>query len=336
MCSETFTFEGLVLLTAFISMSIFPQEDRIAEIFAHSGHISLFVSTALATNSMSFLIASAICFAFLFIYDRIAEALSILLGACYYIQFTLKMTDSIIQPWSDRFLWHCDNGQIGFICILCYTSAIVLENFIQSCTEYHALFAIHVGGIFSVCVFILPQVSFTSFTPFKIIVSVAALADGLMCSTRIYFMQSFDKYTAIRAIFAILSGAVIMRLKQIASNDNLDGIVETRTDFKHLRMLGVLCYMLVSFVQYVNTSTAVNALGQITHFALIVGGIAMEAVIWNDKLMTRVAQTLVLFETIGILFDNSRFLFKPLVLLLSLPQYPRAIKNVFAFDFLSV
>lgn len=331
---NNYSFESLVLTTAFLFIKP-PDETLIEDLFAHAGHIALYASSSSSSNSTSFFLASCICFFFLMIHSNIiAQWLVILSTFTFSLSFEADYNNILIQPWIDRPLWKCRFGIFGTFSFIFYSITLLISAFHDECSNSsQTLYAIHVGGILAVSLLIYPQVSAKYFKFFKLIICLAAILDAMLCILKIY-SENYNTVSICRAFFALCCFASTLLIKQPDTDIQcLNVSFEHINYMKLFRLIGVLTYIAISFIQHVFKTSSVESFGQITHFCFIIGGIATEAVFWNDKLMTRIVQILICFEVIGTLWEYTEILYilKSLVLFISLPFNTHSIKNVFSF-----
>lgn len=326
MLNYCFDFNSLILIFSFYNILIF-ENVNFEDIFANYGHISLFASCVSSKSLASSLLGFCICFFFILLNKDEISALSLL--ASFIVSLT-KYDDksTVLIPWNVRPLWKCKNGIISTIVFSTYTSFLLLDNFMNSCEEgSHILYSIHVGGILSVCVLIYPQVSPRVFHPFKSIISLAALLDASLSLLSLY-NGSKDIYLMFRSLFALLSCLTALLLKKPDDSHIIISELPHYT-INYTRVSCVCFYIISSFIQSIDETSIVYSFGKITHLCLIIGGIALEAVVWNDQLMTNIARLLGTFELISNLFDQESniYIFKSLLLIVCLPLETRNIRN---------
>ena len=327
MLTYCFDFNSLVLIFSFYNTLIF-EKVNFEDVFANYGHISLFASCVSSKSLSSYLLGFCICFFFIILNNDEISALSLL------VSFVISLSkydnkNTVLIPWKNRPLWKCENGIVSTIVFSAYALFLLLDNFMNSCEESsHALYSIHVGGILSVCVLIYPQVSPRVFHPFKAIISLAALFDASL-SLLILKNGSKDIYLMFRSLFAFLSCLAALLLKKPDDSHVIISEVVSHS-INYTRVSCVFFYIVSSFIQSVNETSIVYSFGKITHLCLIIGGIALEAVVWNDNLMTNIARLLGAFELISSIYDGESiiYIFKSLLLIFCLPLETQSIRNV--------
>ena len=245
--------------------SIFIQHEiELSDLFAHIGHIILLASAGCVTHSLSYVLSCILVFTFVSYqsyYDRsITYERNSLLYSSYFIILPLctflykfKTVSHINEQWINKTLWMCKFGPFVTISFVAYGVSLFCAY--VTCTDRDiVLHALHIGGILVVTIFIYPQVSFRCAKYFRFIICFAALSDSAICGFRV-IVKEHDICDAMRAFFALTSAFGIWF---VDVDFNQTYIMHNEIHFKRsymtgIRLLVVICYIIASFVMYIDT-----------------------------------------------------------------------------------
>ena len=227
-------------------------------------------------------------------------------------------------------LWELDGGRVRTIALLSYAAAMLASEWASQSrcagelhddvSQTRELLALHVGGVVAVCLFLFPQVARESFAAMRLLLATVAFLDGgwsilnaiiehadapdsfgligWLCATRgaTASLLALAIATASRASRFALSPDTLARSHSSASSPARRLVAGALTV---AYVSETLCAARVELVAIPTPVMARNVFGRAVHQCFIVGGLSIEALAYDDRLLLRLARTLLLFEAIG-------------------------------------
>lgn len=337
------TYDMIALGVAIINIP-FPIMN-VMDAFAHSGHIAILVASAAVTSPIAFLLGS-------FIVSLISLTTTNILSVCltvsaavyFYVNLSEMTEDCLPHYWSSRTLWQCRHGSKTTLCVVLYAAALLWQGTLIKCNANisYGLHALHVGGIIAICVFIYPQISISNHIASKVVVTCAALSDCTISTLRLSLQggeMRDDLYycLVLKTSTSFLSAIGLSLVEQLDETSHLRFHERPTKTYTMLRLSCAVLYVTCSLTLSLFLDNLTEILADATHYCLIVGGLAIEAILNNDTLLSRLTCTLLLFEIIGgvidmLLFENNGVrVVIALPLIISMPQRTSSLQGTLSF-----
>lgn len=292
----------------------FDEISNYIDAFALSGHMTLCVVASqhsLYTKLLA-LFSLSCC---ILVYGNGFDLILSLAGIVYIItniKYNHIEYDKIENYWPSRTLWQCNFGISKTIIVLLYAFALYVQILFisKNCenTTDISLHAIHIGGIITVCIFIVPQVSPSLFKYASGVVFCASFTDFAFTFFRL-LNQSFEKIVfyimCIKSIFALLVGISMITLNKLEKNldTNLgQGESFQSKTLKNIRLIGIsLLTMAFSYISYLKFKNQCLSffLANLVHDCIIIIGFCVESILSCDRLSTRAARILAFSKFMG-------------------------------------
>lgn len=341
MMSNHYNMRSILMSLALLQLPI-AHDSNIQDIFAHCGHIVLLSATGCVFNSNSFILACILAFAFVFTHSvrKVSPVIFILCALSSFITKYVPLTE-VFTPWIYRTLWECKYGYITTASIIIYCTTLFSAALEYYCNVDVKLHALHVGGIAAVVIFIFPQVAPQSLQYMKIILFTAGLSDMSMLVLKASLNNQYGISDIIRTIscFTMILGVCVTN-KPILDHFITDDSIRIKSNFKEIRLVVCMIYISYSYYMNIHTNDIFISFAHIVHLCFIIGGLAYEAILHDDQLLTSIVRTLLLSEFIGsiVMYNmentiwNAIDLGKIVLMMMALPTKTTVYKGVLSFD----
>ena len=315
------------------------------ETFAYSGHATVLVSCGVCKQSYAFFLSSLIVtiISLKFSAHKVF-AVSLSLSSALHFYSCLRIRDDVPQYWSSRPLWKCQHGYKTTGCLIIYAVALLWHGLLVTCDASYSLHALHVGGIVATCLFIYPQISSSSHIIAKVVMVCAGLSDFAMSILQIVVrIQKLEDTLAycllLKSTTSLLTALGLCKVDVLNETRDIQFYEKPSTNVTALRLVSAVIYIAVMLALSIETDDVIEALSHATHYCFIVGALAIEAIVCNDTLSSRITRTLLAFQIIGCLVnviafenDESFTMIITTVLFLSMPWYTSSFQGILSFN----
>tara|TARA_B100000787_G_scaffold151795_1_gene124989 strand:+ start:779 stop:2092 length:1314 start_codon:yes stop_codon:yes gene_type:complete len=341
MMSNYYNMQSILMPLALLQLPI-AHDSNIQDIFAHCGHIVLLSATGCVFNSNSFILACILAVALVFTHSvrKVSPVIFILCALFSFITKRVPPTE-VFTPWIYRTLWECEYGYLTTASVLIYCTTLFSAALEYYCNVDVKLHALHVGGIAAVVIFIFPQVAPQSFGYTKIILFIAGLTDMSILVFKASLNNQYGVSDIIRAIscFTMILGVCITN-KPILDHPIIDDSIRIKSSFKEIRLVVCMIYILYSYYMNMGNNDIFISVAHVVHLCFIIGGLAYQAILHGDQLLTFIVRTLLLSEFVGSIIIyymentiwNAIDLGKIVLMIIALPTKTTVYKGVLSFD----
>lgn len=304
-----FVYAGIALLhnrfraeTAMMTCTLLwlPIESiELEDLFPFAGHVALMSAFAYFEDSFAFLLSASLSAVFIttrFDWTYALGAWLALAHFCSRWRRPIMLGDDEI--WSATHLYSMPSACFCSAMFTVYVLSIVWT--LLACEMHGTMFVLyagHVGAIFALIVFILPQTSEPLFGRLRALSCTAASVDAVLSLTKgdeIIFL--------VRGVFA---GASALTLAYLSSCDQYY-MHNDRRDSKRIvhyaRLVCIIVYISLTFVNYAFDDDVFLAFANLSHFCFLIGGLGIESILRHDLLKTRLFTTFILFECGSLMF----------------------------------